>query len=64
MDRFDDSRRLQFETFVIEHHVRLGAFVRSLGIDPDWVDVRGRVFRNSFFAVKHVRSRKTYGRKK
>jgi len=30
--------RLEFENLVIEHHVRLRAFVRSLGIDPDWVD--------------------------
>ena len=34
----DDSKRLEFETLVIEHHVRLRAFVRSLGVDPDWVD--------------------------
>ena len=34
----DASKRRQFETLVIEHHVRLRAFVRSLGVDPDWVD--------------------------
>jgi len=28
----------RFELLVIEHHVRLRAFVRSLGVDPDWVD--------------------------
>ena len=27
-----------FELLVVEHHVRLRAFVRSLGVDPDWVD--------------------------
>lgn len=30
--------RSQFEALVIEHHVRLRAFVRSLGAHPDWVD--------------------------
>lgn len=35
----DDGRnRGAFEALVIEHHVRLRAFVRSLGVDPDWVD--------------------------
>lgn len=38
MDKLDDGDRLQFESLVIEHHVRLRAFVRSLGVDPDWVD--------------------------
>jgi len=32
----DKDRR--FERLVLEHHVRLRAFVRSLGVDPDWVD--------------------------
>ena len=32
------DKRAQFEGLVIEHHVRLRAFVRSLGVDPDWVD--------------------------
>jgi RNA polymerase sigma-70 factor (ECF subfamily) len=27
-----------FELLVVEHHVRLRAFVRSLAVDPDWVD--------------------------
>jgi RNA polymerase sigma-70 factor (ECF subfamily) len=38
MDRADDRKRSSFETLVIEHHVRVRAFVRSLGVDPDWVD--------------------------
>jgi RNA polymerase sigma-70 factor (ECF subfamily) len=28
----------QFEALVLEHHVRVRAFVRSLGVDRDWVD--------------------------
>lgn len=28
----------RFEKQVLEHHVRIRAFVRSLGVDPDWVD--------------------------
>lgn len=27
-----------FEMLVLEHHVRVRAFIRSLGVDPDWVD--------------------------
>ncbi|MEO2017894.1 MAG: sigma-70 family RNA polymerase sigma factor [Fuerstiella sp.] len=38
MNESDDEKRLHFETLVIEHHVRVRAFVRSLGVDPDWVD--------------------------
>ena len=38
VDNFDNERRIEFEPLVIEHHVRLRAFVRSLGVDPDWVD--------------------------
>jgi RNA polymerase sigma-70 factor (ECF subfamily) len=32
----DKDRRL--EALVLEHHVRVRAFVRSLGVDRDWVD--------------------------
>jgi len=32
----DKSR--QFEPLVLEHHIRVRAFVRTLGVDPDWVD--------------------------
>ena len=38
MGQADDRKRSEFETLVIEHHVRVRAFVRSLGVDPDWVD--------------------------
>ena len=38
MDVDSESVRLEFEAYVVEHHVRLRAFVRSLGVDPDWVD--------------------------
>ncbi len=34
----DEGKRFQFESLVVEHHVRVRAFVRSLGVDPDWVD--------------------------
>lgn len=34
----NDLQRKQFDAFVTEHHVRLRAFVRSLGVEPDWVD--------------------------
>lgn len=33
-----DAKRREFEGVVVEHHVRLRAFVRSLGVAPDWVD--------------------------
>lgn len=38
MAQIDDRNRSAFEDLVIEHHVRVRAFVRSLGVDPDWVD--------------------------
>jgi RNA polymerase sigma-70 factor (ECF subfamily) len=38
MEESLDQRQADFEKLVIEHHVRLRAFVRSLGVDPDWVD--------------------------
>ena len=38
MNSTDDSKRIAFESLVIEHHVRVRALVRSLGVDPDWVD--------------------------
>lgn len=27
-----------FETLVLEHHAQLRAFIRALGVDPEWVD--------------------------
>ena len=36
-ENFGDKQR-PFEQLVLEHHVRIRAFVRSLGVDPDWVD--------------------------
>jgi RNA polymerase sigma-70 factor (ECF subfamily) len=38
MGQSDDQKRSTFEALVIEHHVRVRSFVRSLGADPDWVD--------------------------
>ena len=38
MGQTDDRNRSAFEVLVIEHHVRVRCFVRSLGVDPDWVD--------------------------
>jgi RNA polymerase sigma-70 factor (ECF subfamily) len=38
MGQANDQKRCAFEALVIEHHVRVRAFVRSLGVDPDWVD--------------------------
>ena len=38
MDTIEDEKRLVFESLVVEHHVRVRALVRSLGVDPDWVD--------------------------
>ncbi|MEK6233705.1 MAG: sigma-70 family RNA polymerase sigma factor, partial [Planctomycetales bacterium] len=38
MNANEDAKRVEFEALVIEHHVRLRAFARSLGVDPDWVD--------------------------
>lgn len=34
----DAQQETAFGALVVEHHVRLRAFVRSLGVDPDWVD--------------------------
>ena len=28
----------QFESLVLEHHIRVRAFVRTLGVEADWVD--------------------------
>jgi RNA polymerase sigma-70 factor (ECF subfamily) len=33
-----DDKSAHFEPLVLEHHVRVRAFVRSLGVEPDWVD--------------------------
>lgn len=33
-----EQDRVAFELLVVQHHVQLRAFVRSLGVDPDWVD--------------------------
>jgi len=33
-----DQVRSAFDLFVVEHHEQVRAFVRSLGVDPDWVD--------------------------
>lgn len=38
MDRFDNQVRSQFESLVVEYHVRVRGLVRSLGVDPNWVD--------------------------
>ena len=32
------KKQRNFEAIVLEHHVRVRAFVRSLGVEPDWVD--------------------------
>jgi RNA polymerase sigma-70 factor (ECF subfamily) len=32
------EKQRRFEALVIEHHIRVRAFVRSLGVDSDWVD--------------------------
>ena len=34
----DEKKRRRFEMLVVEHHVQLRAFVRSLAVGPDWVD--------------------------
>lgn len=33
-----EQDRGHFELLVVEHHVRLRVFVRSMAVDPDWVD--------------------------
>ncbi|NBO93904.1 MAG: sigma-70 family RNA polymerase sigma factor [Planctomycetia bacterium] len=38
MGLHSDRVRSEFELLVVEHHVQVRAFVRSLGVDPDWVD--------------------------
>lgn len=32
------EKQRRFEALVLDHHVGIRAFVRSLGVDPDWVD--------------------------
>jgi len=32
------KKQRRFEALVLDHHVGIRAFVRSLGVDPDWVD--------------------------
>ena len=43
MGHADVPKRSGFETLVVEHRVRVRAFVRSIGVDPDWVDDTGSV---------------------
>ena len=38
VDPIDNNLKVEFESLVVEHHVRVRAFVRSLGVAPDWVD--------------------------
>ena len=38
MRESSEDKEAQFEGLVHEHHVRVRAFVRSLGVEPDWVD--------------------------
>jgi len=38
MGTVGERKRIQFETLLVEHHIQLRAFVRSLAVDPDWVD--------------------------
>ncbi|MGE3819114.1 MAG: sigma-70 family RNA polymerase sigma factor [Isosphaeraceae bacterium] len=38
MKKSSDRKRERFEVLVVEQHVQLRAFVRSLAVDPDWVD--------------------------
>ena len=38
MDKSEKSWRPQFEALALEHHVRVRAFIRSLGVDSDWID--------------------------
>ena len=32
------KKQHRFEALVLDHHLHLRAFIRSLGVDPDWVD--------------------------
>jgi RNA polymerase sigma-70 factor, ECF subfamily len=36
--KHSNDKSIKFDSLVLEHHVRLRAFVRSLGVDADWVD--------------------------
>jgi RNA polymerase sigma-70 factor, ECF subfamily len=38
MESGNRRHRERFESLVVDHHVQLRAFVRSLAVDPDWVD--------------------------
>lgn len=33
-----ESIRNEFQYLIVDHNVPLRAFVRSLGVDPDWTD--------------------------
>ena len=57
-DRFD-----QFEPLVHEHHVRVRAFVRSLGVERDWVDdVAQEAFMEAFRKWDSFDHRRDFGK--
>ena len=61
----EDSRNRfdQFEPLVHEHHVRVRAFVRSLGVESDWVDdVAQEAFMEAFRKWDSFDHRRDFGK--
>lgn len=61
----EDSRNRfdQFGPLVHEHHVRVRAFVRSLGVEPDWVDdVAQEAFMEAFRKWDSFDHQRDFGR--
>lgn len=59
----DERVRSAFELLVVEHHVQLRAFVRSLAVDPDWVDdIAQEVFLTAYREWKSFDSARDFGR--
>ena len=61
--RSDERVRSTFELLVVEHHVQVRAFVRSLGVDPDWVDdIAQEAFLTAYREWKTFDSTRDFGK--
>lgn len=61
--RSDERVRSAFELLVVEHHVQLRAFVRSLAVDPDWVDdIAQEAFLTAYRDWKSFDSTRDFGK--
>jgi RNA polymerase sigma-70 factor (ECF subfamily) len=63
MSASDAKKRAEFELLVVEHHVQLRAFVRSLAVDPDWVDdIAQEAFLTAYRAWASFDSSRDFGK--